>query len=125
MATNGANSSNLPSIPVFKGEKYHLWSLKMKTLFKYQELWDLVENGYTEPLPAPRVPDQELRETRKKDAKALFLIQSGLDDEIFPRISSVSTAKEACQILKQEYLGDQKVIKLRNQRIYPSIPLMN
>lgn len=56
----------------------------MKTLFKSQELWDLVETGYVEPNPAPAQPSDQQRETRKKDAKALFLIQSALDDEIFP-----------------------------------------
>jgi len=45
--------------------------------------------------PAPNQPDQQLRETRKKDAKALFLIQSALDDEIFPRIVEVSTCNQA------------------------------
>lgn len=46
----------------------------MKTMFKSQELWDLVENGYDEPNPAPAVPDAQLKENRKKDATALFFI---------------------------------------------------
>lgn len=87
----------------------------MKTMFKSQELWDLVENGYTEPDPAPAVPDQKLRENRKKDVKALFLIQSGIDDDIFLRISSTTSAHEAWEKLKTEYMGDQKVIKVRLQ----------
>ena len=56
----------------------------MKTIFKSQELRDLVEIGYDEPNPAPAQPNQQLRENRKRDAKALFLIQSALDDENFP-----------------------------------------
>jgi len=48
MATNAASSSQ-PLIPIFNGEKYEYWSIKMKTLFKSQDLWDLVENGYPEP----------------------------------------------------------------------------
>ncbi|KAG6402581.1 hypothetical protein SASPL_134778 [Salvia splendens] len=117
MASNGTTSTSQSHIPNFRGEKYHLWSLKMKTMFKSQELWDLVKNGYTEPNPAPVVPDQQLRETRKKDAKALFFIQSALDDDIFPRISAANSAHEAWEILKQEYLGDQKVIKVRLQTL--------
>jgi len=46
----------------------------MKTLFKSQKLWDIVETGYTDPKEAPAVPSQQLRENRKKDAKDLFLI---------------------------------------------------
>uniref|UniRef100_A0A803LNQ1 UBN2 domain-containing protein n=1 Tax=Chenopodium quinoa TaxID=63459 RepID=A0A803LNQ1_CHEQI len=89
----------------------------MKTLFKSQELWDIVETGYTEPDPAPATPTQQLKENRKKDAKALLFIQSALDDEIFPRIMSAANAQEAWEILKQEYLGDQRVIKVRLQTL--------
>ncbi|KAG6403222.1 hypothetical protein SASPL_135439 [Salvia splendens] len=117
MAANGTTSTSQSQIPNFRGEKYHLWSLKMKTMFKSQELWDLVENGFTEPNPAPAVPDQQLRENRKKDAKALFFIQSAIEDDIFSRISAANTAHEAWEILKQEYLGDQKVIKVRLQTL--------
>jgi hypothetical protein len=44
-----------PQIPIFKGENYGFWSIKMKTLFLSQELWDLVENGYTEPTNAQAI----------------------------------------------------------------------
>lgn len=74
MAGSGTNPTAQPLIPIFIGGKYQLWSLKMKTLFKSQELWDLVENGYEESNPAPAEPDQRLRENCKKDAKALLLI---------------------------------------------------
>jgi len=63
----------------------------MKTMFRSQELWELVENGYTDPNLAPAQPNQQLRETRKEDAKALFLIQSALNDEIFSRIVAATT----------------------------------
>lgn len=76
-----------------------------------------MENGYKEPTPTPAVPNQQLRETRKKDAKALFFIQSALDDDIFPRISAASSSHEAWEILKQEYLGGQRVIKVRLQTL--------
>jgi len=44
---NGINVSQ-PQTPIFKGENYGFGSIKMKTLFLPQELWDLVENVYTE-----------------------------------------------------------------------------
>ena len=43
VAGNGTHSSSQPLMPIFKGDKYHFWSLKMKPMFKS---WDLVENGY-------------------------------------------------------------------------------
>lgn len=44
----------------------------MKTVFKSEELWELVENGYDEPNPAPAVPDQQLGENCKKDVRVSF-----------------------------------------------------
>ncbi|GKB46071.1 kinase-like domain-containing protein [Tanacetum coccineum] len=32
----------------FTGDSYEFWSIKMKTLFKSQDLWDFVESGYEE-----------------------------------------------------------------------------
>ncbi|XP_052195291.1 uncharacterized protein LOC127803240 isoform X2 [Diospyros lotus] len=80
----------------------------MKTMFKSQELWDLVEKGFVDPNPAQ--PNQQLWDTWKKDAKALFLIQSALDDDLFSRIASASTSNQAWEILKKEYLGDKKKV---------------
>ncbi|GKC82250.1 retrovirus-related pol polyprotein from transposon TNT 1-94 [Tanacetum coccineum] len=82
----------------------------MSTLFKSQELWELVKNGFPDPKPAE--PDQALQDNRKKDAKALFFIQSALDDNIFPRIASSSTFNQAWEILKQEFFGDRKPMKI-------------
>nr|GEU35685.1 retrovirus-related Pol polyprotein from transposon TNT 1-94 [Tanacetum cinerariifolium] len=80
---------------------------EMSTLFKSQELLELVENRFVDPKPAE--PDQALRDNRKKDTKALFFIQLALDDDIFPRIASANTFNLAWEILKQEFLGDRKV----------------
>ena len=49
IASNGnAMSSAQPLIPIFKGEGYEFWSIRMKTLLKSQDLWDLVEQGYVD-----------------------------------------------------------------------------
>ena len=77
MMQNNGVSNGLSQLPIFKGVKYHFWSLKMKTLFKSQELWMLVEEGFED--TQPEEPDQQLREKRKKDSKALFIIQQALD----------------------------------------------
>lgn len=67
MASNGVS---LPTLPIFKGEHYEYWSIKMITLFISQDLWELVEKGYQNPYE-----DTRLRENRKMDSKALFFIQ--------------------------------------------------
>ena len=81
MASNAISSSQ-PLIPVFNGEKYEFWSIKMKTLFKSQDLWDLVKNGYSE----PDDDEARLKENKKKDSKALFFIQQAVHENIFSRI---------------------------------------
>ncbi|KAL4312227.1 hypothetical protein GQ457_01G011000 [Hibiscus cannabinus] len=49
MARNslGVNISQ-PAIPVFQGNNCGVWSTKIKTLFISQDLWELVEKGYSE-----------------------------------------------------------------------------
>ncbi|KAH0730428.1 hypothetical protein KY289_001616 [Solanum tuberosum] len=78
MAAN--SNSNSQHLPNFKGMNYHIWSLKMKTLFSSQELWDLVDSGFVDPNESHA---QRLREKRKKDSKTLFLIEQALHDDIF------------------------------------------
>ena len=50
----------------------------MKNILKSQDLWDLVERGYTD-------PDEEnrLRDNKKKNVKALVFIQQAFHDSIF------------------------------------------
>ncbi|KAH0636596.1 hypothetical protein KY290_037019 [Solanum tuberosum] len=81
MATNGASTTSQQLMPIFNGHKYEFLSIKMKTLFKFQELWDLVEKGY-----AVEDEAQRLRENKKKDSKALNI-------------------KQAWDILKKEFHG--------------------
>ena len=127
MQNNNGNGNSLNQLPIFKGINFHFWSLKMKTLFKLQELWSSVESGFEDDGiesvesrfedDGIEEPDQALREKRKKDAKALFIIQQALDDEVFPRIAAASTAKEAWHILNQEYVRDKKVVNVRLQSL--------
>lgn len=68
---NFGNGFNLSQnfIPVFSRENYDFWSIKMRTLFISQDLWEVVENGYAE---ADKVA--EMRDLRKKDVKALIIL---------------------------------------------------
>ncbi|GKE42540.1 putative gag-pol polyprotein, identical, partial [Tanacetum coccineum] len=85
----------------------------MKTLFKSQDLWDLVENGF-----ANEVQDeQRTKENKKKDSKALFFIQQAMHDSIFSRIAAAETSKEAWEILQNEFKGSTKVITVKLQTL--------
>ncbi|KAK2969744.1 hypothetical protein RJ640_015888 [Escallonia rubra] len=116
MATGG-NSVNFSQslIPIFKDENFEFWSIKMKTLFKSQDLWELVENGYAD-------PDEEnnniLKENKKKDNKALLFIQQAVHETIFSRIAAATTSNEAWEILHKEFQGSSKVIIVKLQSFH-------
>ncbi|KAL4334611.1 hypothetical protein GQ457_07G011520 [Hibiscus cannabinus] len=115
MASNslGVNISQL-AIPIFQGNNYGVWSTKMKTLFISQDLWELVEKGYSE----EGVAVEALRDYKKKDAKALFFIQQAVDDAIFSsRISAATKAKEAWDALKNGYQGTTRVLTVKLQTL--------
>ena len=81
----------------------------MKTLFRSQDLWDLVESGYDD----EDADESRLRENRKKDSKALFILQQAVHDTIFSRIVTATTSKEAWETLQKEFQGSSKVIAVK------------
>ncbi|XP_073114122.1 uncharacterized protein [Elaeis guineensis] len=64
----------------------------------------------------------ELRKLRKKDAKALLVLQQAVSDAIFPRIVNTTKSHEAWIILKQKFHGDNK--KLHNKEIQKKVAIM-
>lgn len=65
------------------------YRLKMMTLFKSYDLWDLVKSRYDKPdeWTRPKVTQwQQFKKKMKKDAKALFLIPQALVDVILLRV---------------------------------------
>nr|XP_048330610.1 uncharacterized protein LOC125422588 [Ziziphus jujuba var. spinosa] len=93
--------------PIFSGENYEFWRIKMVTIFKSFGLWKFVEKGI--PASAGKLKgkieeaegssasedDEQMMESYMKDAKALGIIQGAVTDQIFPRIANAETAKEA------------------------------
>ncbi|XP_048430261.1 uncharacterized protein LOC125472648 [Pyrus x bretschneideri] len=97
--------------PVFNDENFDFWQIKMKTIFRSQELWNLVENGYETPMKK----EEELTEVEKrlmrdnvvKDARALGIIQCAVLNQIFPKIATQKSEKATWDILRQEFIGDK------------------
>ena len=114
--SNGMNALNLSTsfVPIFNGENFEFWSIKMRTFFISQDLWDLVETGYAE-TESSRVVEKsaDLKELRKKDAKALLALQQAVTENIFPWIANATKSKDAWTILKQEFHGDTKVTTVK------------
>ncbi|KAK4425520.1 hypothetical protein Salat_1746000 [Sesamum alatum] len=72
----------------------------MKTLFKSQDLWELVDKGYNE----EGVVADALKDLKKKDGKVLFFLQQAIEDVVFSlQISAATKAKEAWDALRNGY----------------------
>ncbi|GJV00686.1 retrovirus-related pol polyprotein from transposon TNT 1-94 [Tanacetum coccineum] len=81
-----------PHIPIFKGDSYEFWSIKMKTLFKSQDLWEFVESG----LPEESSDNARQKENIKKDAKAF------LDSTALPRKDEIVLLTKLLRRLSNE-----------------------
>ncbi|KAJ8628315.1 hypothetical protein MRB53_021622 [Persea americana] len=113
-----AQGTAQPLIPVFKGENYEFWSIRVKTILRSQDLWDFVETGLTEPEEGAELSTAakaKFNEAKKKDAKALAIIQQAVHDTVFSRIATCSTSQQAWNVLKKEFQGDSKVMVVRLQ----------
>ncbi|CAL8169978.1 unnamed protein product [Prunus armeniaca] len=108
----GSGSSEVRT-PIFSGENYEFWRIKMVTIFKSHGLWKLVEKGVTisdskkktAEGSAEEEDDEKTVAKYMRDAKALGIIQNAVSDQIFPRIANADTAKMAWDLLYGEYHG--------------------
>ncbi|XP_021816831.1 uncharacterized protein LOC110759108 [Prunus avium] len=124
MAGSGSSESRLP---IFSGENYEFWRIKMITIFRSYGLSNLVEKGLpssdskkkktTEEI-SKEEDDEKAAAILMKDAKALGIIQNAVSDQIFPRIANADSAKMAWDLLYSEYHGGEHVrsVKLQNLR---------
>ncbi|XP_028100027.1 uncharacterized protein LOC114299470 [Camellia sinensis] len=89
------------TIPIFDGDNYQFWKVKMTTLFQSMDLWDMVERGYQ---------DENNGENRKKNAEALSLIQRCVSDSIFKTIMNARRAKDAWDFLQEIFQTEERPI---------------
>jgi len=85
------------SSPIFDGENYQLWAVKMKTYLDALDLWEAVEDDYeVHPLPTnptvAQIKNHKERKTRKSKAKACLF--AAVSTTIFTRIMSLKSAKD-------------------------------
>ncbi|XP_031253457.1 uncharacterized protein LOC116111403 [Pistacia vera] len=103
-----AAQSVLMSPPVFNGEHYHIWVVKMKVFLWGQGLWQYVEQNMQ---PPPLGPNPTLNQTRMheeeaaKAPRALSHIHAAVTDLVFTRIMTYETPNEAWDKLREEYMG--------------------
>ncbi|KAA0038907.1 UBN2 domain-containing protein [Cucumis melo var. makuwa] len=69
-----------------------------------------IEQGYVDPND-----ECKLREKRKKDSKALVIIQQAVHDNVFLRIDVATISKQAWLILQKAFQGDSRVLVVKLQ----------
>ncbi|KAJ0967664.1 hypothetical protein J5N97_024581 [Dioscorea zingiberensis] len=117
-------ASNLlqAQVPKLVKDNYASWQIQMKALLGSQELWEIVTEGYEEPTAEQEAAysrEQKgiLKEQRKRDKKALFLLYQGVDESTFEKISEAKSSKEVWEILSTFFKGVDRVRKVRLQTL--------
>ncbi|KAH0729575.1 hypothetical protein KY290_000710 [Solanum tuberosum] len=93
----------------------------MKAILGSQDVWDIIDKGFTKPVNEETLPSNEkevLLKTIKKDQQALLtLIHHCLDDGMFEKVADATTSKEAWEILQNSLQGFDKVKKINLQTL--------
>ncbi|XP_016751812.1 uncharacterized protein [Gossypium hirsutum] len=110
-----SSSFATPNPPVFTGENYPIWAVKMKAYFKAFDLRDAIETSRDVPLKSSSIIAQIKQHSEEvaKKFKALSCIHSTVTDVIFTRIMNYETAKEAWDKLKEEYQGSDRMRQIQ------------
>lgn len=86
----------------------------MRSQLKAFDLWEAMET--TEPPALEENPTvAQIRFHSKqvaKRAKALTILHSVVDDDVFMRISNLDTAREIWEKLKEEFFGNERTKKM-------------
>jgi hypothetical protein len=60
---------------------------------------------------------KDLKESRKKDKNALYMMYQVVDELGFEKIAGAKTSKEACETLEKTYKGANRVKQVRLQHL--------
>ena len=98
------------SPPIFNGENYETWAIRMTVHLEPLDLWEAVEENYVvSDLPVnPTVAQlkiQKEKKTRKSKAKACLYV--AMSNTIFTRIMNLKSTKGIWDYLKREYQGNE------------------
>ncbi|KAK3436374.1 hypothetical protein EUGRSUZ_C00972 [Eucalyptus grandis] len=98
--------------PIFTGENYQAWAVKMTAFLEGHDLWEVVENDY-EVAPLPDNPTLNQikyhKERITRNVKANSCLYVAVSPTIFTRIMRCDSAKAILDYLKDEYEGDEKI----------------
>ena len=112
-------SQSLNAPPYFDGSNYAFWKVRMRAFLcsVNDSVWDTAEIGWTRPEAAKSTWDKVALVAANANSKALNAIFCGVFPDEFHRISHVTIAKEAWQILETTYEGSKKVKDIKLQML--------
>ena len=104
-----SQSLNVP--PFFDGNNYSFWKVRMRAFLCSIDdtVWDAIEASWTRPNAAKSTWDKAALVAANANNKALNAIFCGVSLDEFHRISHITIAKEAWEILETTYEGTKKV----------------
>jgi len=92
-----SNIYSFTSPPVFTGENYQMWDVRMKIYLQACDFWDVVEQDH-DPQPLPADPTlaqiRNHHEESSKKFKAKTCLYSAVFEAIFSRIIVFDTPKQ-------------------------------
>ncbi|XP_065628386.1 uncharacterized protein LOC136067056 [Quercus suber] len=112
-----SQSLNVP--PYFDGSNYAFWKVQMRAFLCSIDdtIWDVVEIGWTKLEAAKSTWDKAVFAAANANSKALNAIFCGVSPDEFHRISYITVAKEAWEILETTYEGTKKVKDIKLQML--------
>ena len=104
-----SQSLNVP--PYFDGNNYAFWKVRMRVFLCSIDdtVWDVIKVWWTRPEAAKSTWDKAALAAANANSKALNVIFCGVSLDEFHRISHITVAKEAWEILETTYEGTKKV----------------
>ena len=104
-------SQSLNAPPHFDGSNYAFWKVQMRAFLcsANEAIWDAVDVGWTRLEAAKSTWDKAALAAANANSKALNAIFCGVSPNEFHKISHITIAKEAWQILETTYEGIKKV----------------
>ncbi|RDX89499.1 hypothetical protein CR513_28760, partial [Mucuna pruriens] len=102
------SSKNFPAyMPILDGKNYDKWYIEMEVIFEFQQVSDIVKNGYKELGQNPTEAEKTAYSlAKKKDADTLLLIQHCVDSANFQKIASSPSSKHAWDVLNKFYTSE-------------------
>ena len=112
-----SQSLNVP--PFFDGNNFAFWKVRMRVFLCSIDdtVWDAVKAGWTRLEAAKSTWDKAALAVANANSKALNAIFCGVSPDEFHRISRITIAKEAWEILETTYESTKKVKDTRLQML--------